>query len=267
MSFANENTRALIPGHCLTSYTTTSVKSSVGLWEMDQNDLSRLVISPFGRSIYKDDVANLKQWFIKERAYNGEPIDFIKLAVVRSDLINHQVNHQDQDLVPIYIMDGQHRFVAMQELKIKDPNLNFKFYSEVKIVSNLEEIANMIKTQGVITSSRSRTLPMASKPSSRTIKRPMMTYTEEKRHSPTKYHVKYPELDLEIKKRKTPLVYHPNLPAPIATNYNKPNLEGPFIVYRDLSPSPEKRFYFKRPKYYHPKMLFPSSSPDTPPTL
>lgn len=133
MDFTKPHIRAMVPGrflHCI---------AKTGFFELSQDNLANLCLSPFNRTIDHDYARSMEE-YIRDRVFAGHLVETIKLAVSMEDI----ANRREATVVPVYITDGQHRWTAMREVYKRYPEYPFTFMAEVDIVRDESEISRIV---------------------------------------------------------------------------------------------------------------------------
>ena len=136
MNFDNARVRESLPG----DYKYHHGKQASVL--LSNEDFSDLTYSCHNRTVDRRHASSLEA-FVKDKAFKGEIVDTLKLAITMEDLCSRRF--REQGTVTVYVVDGQHRLHATKNLMDLYPGVTFSFLADVFIYHDVSEIGGVVK--------------------------------------------------------------------------------------------------------------------------
>jgi hypothetical protein len=136
MNFDNACVREALPG----DYKYHHGKQASVL--LSNEDFSDLTYSCHNRTVDRRHASSLEA-FVKDKAFKGEIVDTLKLAITMEDLCSRRF--REQGTVTVYVVDGQHRLLATKNLMDLYPGVTFSFLADVFIYHDVSEIGGVVK--------------------------------------------------------------------------------------------------------------------------
>jgi len=136
MNFDNARVREALPG----DYKYHHGKQASVL--LSNEDFSDLTYSCHNRTVDRRHAASLES-YVKGKAFKGEIVDTLKLAITMEELSSRRF--REQGTVTVYVVDGQHRLLATKNLMELYPGVTFSFLAEVFIYDDVSEIGDAVK--------------------------------------------------------------------------------------------------------------------------
>jgi hypothetical protein len=136
MNFDNVRLRNALPG----AYKHHLGKQASVL--LSNDDYNNLIYSCHNRTVDERHASTLET-FIRDKAFKGEIVDTLKLAMTMDDMCSR--HFQDRGVAPVYVVDGQHRILAVKTLMNRYPGVTFCFLADIYIYNNVSEIGDAVK--------------------------------------------------------------------------------------------------------------------------